>query len=125
METQSQAKLACDVEGFVGAKLLPGFDQLEEAYRLRSSNKSVLDQLIWKLTGLVRVFVRRHGEHESDPVPLRPPATVVDVARTIHAEVADACRGANVWGPSARFPGQRVGRDHVVADDDTVEIVTR
>ena len=80
---------------------------------------------IWKLTGLVRVFVRRHGEHESEPVALHPPATVVDVARTIHAEVADACRGARVWGPSARFPGQRVGRDHVVAEDDTVEIVTR
>ena len=36
----------------LGAKLLPGFDQLEEAYHKRSSNKSVLDQLIWKLTGL-------------------------------------------------------------------------
>ena len=36
----------------LGAKLLPGFDQLEEAYHERSSNKSVLDQLIWKLTGL-------------------------------------------------------------------------
>ena len=36
----------------LGAKLLPGFDQLEEAYRRRSSNKSVLDQLVWKLTGL-------------------------------------------------------------------------
>ena len=59
------------------------------------------------------------------PIPLRPQATVVDVARSIHAEVADACRGANVWGPSARFPGQRVGRDHVVAEDDTVEIVVR
>jgi len=84
-----------------------------------------LREEIWKLTGLVRVFVRRHREQESEPVALHPPATVVDVARTIHAEVADACRGAHVWGPSARFDGQRVGRDHVVADDDTVEIVTR
>ena len=73
----------------------------------------------------MRVFVRRHGEDESEPVALRPSATVVDVARTIHAEVADACRGAHVWGPSARFPGQRVGRDHVVVDEDTIEIVLR
>ncbi len=36
----------------LGATLLPGFDQLEDAYHRRSSNKSVLDQLIWKLTGL-------------------------------------------------------------------------
>jgi coenzyme F420 biosynthesis associated uncharacterized protein len=36
----------------LGAKLLPGFAALEAAYHQRSSNKSVLDQLIWKLTGL-------------------------------------------------------------------------
>jgi ribosome-interacting GTPase 1 len=28
-----------------------------------------------------------------------------------------------VWGPSARFEGQRVGREHVVHDGDTVEIL--
>jgi coenzyme F420 biosynthesis associated uncharacterized protein len=36
----------------LGAELLPGFAQLEEAYRRRSSSRSVLDQLIWKFTGL-------------------------------------------------------------------------
>jgi len=84
-----------------------------------------LREAIWDLTGLLRVFIRRPGEADAEPLPLRPPATVLDVARAIHAEVADACRGAHVWGPSARFPGQRVGRYHVVADGDTVEIVTR
>lgn len=28
-----------------------------------------------------------------------------------------------VWGPSVRFDGQRVGRAHIVADLDEVEIV--
>ena len=92
---------------------------------LDDSSVDRLREEIWKLTGLVCVFVRRHGERESEPVALHPPATVVDVARTIHAEVAAACRGAQVWGPSARFEGQRVGREHVVADGDTVEIVLR
>jgi putative hydrolase len=36
----------------LGDRLLPGFADLEDAYRKRSANKSVLDQLIWKLTGL-------------------------------------------------------------------------
>jgi coenzyme F420 biosynthesis associated uncharacterized protein len=36
----------------LGAKLLPGFDQLEKAYRARSTSKSVLEMLIWKLSGL-------------------------------------------------------------------------
>jgi coenzyme F420 biosynthesis associated uncharacterized protein len=47
----------------LGAKLLPGFDQLEEAYHKRSSNKSVIDQLIWKLTGLdLKLQQYRKGE---------------------------------------------------------------
>ena len=36
----------------LGSKLLPGFDELERAYRERSSGKSALEVLIWKLTGL-------------------------------------------------------------------------
>ena len=36
----------------LGAKVLPGFDRLEKAYRERSSSRSPLDTLIWKLTGL-------------------------------------------------------------------------
>jgi coenzyme F420 biosynthesis associated uncharacterized protein len=47
----------------LGAKLLPGFESLEEAYRRRSSNKSVIDQLIWKLTGLdLKLQQYRRGE---------------------------------------------------------------
>jgi coenzyme F420 biosynthesis associated uncharacterized protein len=36
----------------LGDKLLPGFAKLEQAYRERSSGKSALELLIWKLTGL-------------------------------------------------------------------------
>jgi hypothetical protein len=80
---------------------------------------------VWRLTGLVRIFLRHHGEDEAEPVALRPPATVAQVARSIHHELEARCRGARVWGASARFDGQRVGREHVLADGDTVEIITR
>src|SRR5919201_1167814 len=76
-------------------------------------------EAVWRLTGLVRVFLR-----DDEPVALHPPITVLDVAHTIHHELAESCRGARVWGPSARFEGQRVGRDHLLADGDTVEILT-
>jgi small GTP-binding protein len=87
-----------------------------------------LDELrdrIWRLTGLIRVFLRRPGRDEAEPQPLHPPATVADVARTIHDEVEAACTGARIWGPSARFDAQRVGRDHVLEDGDTVEVLVR
>ena len=78
---------------------------------------------MWGLTGLIRVFLRHGGEVEDEPVALHPGATIVDVADTIHHELAAACRGAHVWGPSARFDGQRVGRDHELADGDAVEVL--
>jgi coenzyme F420 biosynthesis associated uncharacterized protein len=47
----------------LGAELLPGFQELEEAYRRRSSNKGMLDQLVWKLTGLdLKLQQYRQGE---------------------------------------------------------------
>jgi small GTP-binding protein len=87
-----------------------------------------LDELrdrIWQLTGLIRVFLRRPGHDAAEPQPLHPPATVADVARTIHHEVEAACTGARIWGPSARFDAQRVGRDHLLEDGDTVEVLVR
>jgi putative hydrolase len=36
----------------LGARILPGFDRLEAAYRRRSSGKSPLEVLVGKLTGL-------------------------------------------------------------------------
>ena len=87
-----------------------------------------LDRLrdaIWALTGLVRVWVRKPGEEQAEAVPLHPPATVADVAHAIHHELGRTCIGARVWGPSARFDAQRVGRGHVVADGDVIEVLTR
>lgn len=82
-----------------------------------------LRRALWELLGLRRVFLRQ-GEHvEEDPRPFHPPVLVVDVADAIHHELAQRCAGARVWGASARFPGQRVGRLHELADGDTVEIL--
>jgi small GTP-binding protein len=78
---------------------------------------------VWRLTGLTRVFLRHANAVDDEPVALKPPVTVADVADTIHHELGERCRGGRVWGPSARFPGQQVGRAHVLADGDTVEIL--
>jgi len=76
---------------------------------------------VWRLTGLLRVYLQDGG----DPVALHPPVTVEDVAHSIHHELGERCTGARVWGPSSRFPGQRVGSAHELADGDSVEILDR
>jgi ribosome-interacting GTPase 1 len=80
-------------------------------------------EAVWRLLGLVRVYLRRAGEIDDEPVAFSPGATVEEVADAIHHDLGTSFRAARVWGPSARFAGQRVGRGHVVQDLDVVEIL--
>jgi small GTP-binding protein len=84
-----------------------------------------LRDAIWDLTGLIRARPRRDGRVDDEPFALPVGATVAELAERIHHDVAAVCTGARVWGPSARFDGQRVGREHVLADGDVVEVATR
>jgi hypothetical protein len=77
----------------------------------------------WRLTGLIRVRLRTAGKTDDEPVALEPGATASDVADWVHHDLAATFSGARVWGPSARFDGQRVGRHHPVLDGDVVEIL--
>ena len=84
-----------------------------------------LRETIWGLTGLIRVWPRRDGRADDEPFALPTGATVAELADRIHHEVGRSCTGGRVWGPSARFDGQRVGRSHVLADGDVVEVLAR
>jgi uncharacterized protein len=97
---------------------LPGVELVAVSV-LDDASLDAFREAVWRLTGLVRIFLR-----DEEPVALHPPVSVLDVAHTIHHELAESCLGARLWGPSARFEGQRVGRDHPLADGDTVEILT-
>jgi ribosome-interacting GTPase 1 len=104
-----------------GAALRAAFPELQvvEVTVLDDASVERLRETIWQLTGLMRVYLR-DGEH---PIALEPPATVLDVADAIHHDLGARCTGARVWGPSARFDGQQVGRAHELRDGDTVEIL--
>jgi small GTP-binding protein len=80
-------------------------------------------EAVWALTGLIRVRLRKDGAVDEEPLALRPGATVTDVADWVHHDLGSSLTGGRVWGRSARFEGQRVGRDHVVADGDIVEVL--
>ena len=92
---------------------------------LDDASLEVLRAAIWRLTGLLRVYLRSNGVVHDEPLPLRPGATIIDVADSVHHDLAATLSGARVWGPSARFDGQRVGRAHAVQDGDIVEILIR
>lgn len=91
---------------------------------LDDESLDALKEAVWQLTGLIRIYLRRGGVTEAEPLALDDGATVFDVARAIHKDLGATCRGGRVWGPSARFDGQQVGREHRVSDGDTVEVIS-
>jgi small GTP-binding protein len=81
-------------------------------------------EAVWKLTGLIRVYLRHNKQVDEEPLAMEQGATIIDVATKVHKELAATFRGARIWDPSARFDGQQVGSNHPVQDGDSVEIIT-
>ncbi|MGH2588228.1 MAG: GTPase [Dehalococcoidia bacterium] len=91
---------------------------------LDDDSLAAFKEALWRMTGLIRVYLRRNGSVDEEPLALEEGATALEVARAIHKDLAVSFRSARVWGPSARFEGQQVGRGHRVTDGDTVEVLT-
>jgi len=72
---------------------------------------------------IVRVHTKVPGKPaESDrPFTFFRGATVHDVARLVHKDIAESLRFARIWG-AAVYDGQQVGPEHVVDDQDIVEL---
>lgn len=82
-----------------------------------------IPQKIYEVANIKRIFTKTPGEKPAyPPVSMKREATVIDVARKVHKDIAKQFKYARVWGASVKFGGQRVGEDHVPADGDTVEI---
>lgn len=78
---------------------------------------------IFNYLELVRVYTKAPNTPPSQkPLVLRRGATIQDVALNIHKDFVERFQYARVWGPSAKYPGERVGLEHVVEDKDIVEI---
>jgi len=93
---------------------------------LRNKGFEVVGEAIFNVLGLIRVYTKQpNGEVADRPLVLRQGATVLDVARAVHSRLVRNFRFAKIWGPSAKYPGERVGMDHVVMDEDIVEIHAR
>lgn len=74
--------------------------------------------------GLIRVYTKVPGKPPDcgRPFVLHPGATVADVARLVHRDLADHVRFARLW--NATHDGHHAGRDYPVADGDVIELHT-
>ncbi|MEM3736910.1 MAG: TGS domain-containing protein [Candidatus Bathyarchaeia archaeon] len=89
-------------------------------------NIELLKHKIFSFLGILRVYTRRPGQPGCDkPFILRRGSKIIDLAAGIHSDFERRFRFARIWGPSAKFPGERVGADTELRDGDIVEIYMR
>jgi ribosome-interacting GTPase 1 len=79
---------------------------------------------IFNCLGLVRVYTKEPNQSKTSdhPFVVREGTTVKELARSIHSDLAERYRYSRIWGPTSKFPGERVGPEHILGDQDIVEI---
>lgn len=82
-----------------------------------------LSEKIFRFLNVVRIYSKEPGKpvDKSAPFTCLIGSTVAEFAGHVHRDLAEKTKTARVWG-SAAFDGQTVGRDHIVADGDVVEL---
>lgn len=97
---------------FVSAKEGEGLEEIKER--------------IFEKLELVRIFLKPKGEKaDNEPMIIKKGSTIEDVCKKLHSDFIEKFRYARIWGPTAKFPKQRVGLDHELEEGDTVRIITR
>ena len=86
-----------------------------------------LREEIFRKIGLIRVYLKpQSGKVDyEEPLILRRGATIEDICNAIHRDFVRRFRYAMVWGKSVKFPGQHVGLEHRVEDEDIIRLVLR
>ena len=85
-----------------------------------------LKEKIFQSFDRIRVYTKEPGkEKSSKPVILNPESTVKDAAEKILKGFSFQVKETKIWGPSSKFPGQKVGLKHKLKDLDVVEFKTR
>lgn len=103
--------------------------QIDEDVLFISANSRDLKHLkdkIFEALGFMRVYLKPKGKEADmdEPMILKKGAYVGDLVRKIHRDLEDRFKFARVWGNSAKYPRQEVGKEHELAEGDVVSIIS-
>jgi small GTP-binding protein len=86
-----------------------------------------LKEEIFEHLKLIRVYLKPQGKKADleDPLIVRKGSTVEEVAGKLHRDFLKNFRHAKVWGNSVKFPGQKVGLEHVLDDKDVLRLIIK
>lgn len=91
----------------------------------KDQNMEQLREKIFESLNLVRIYLKQPGKEPDmkEPLIIKGAYTIIKLAEKIHKEMAKNFKYAKIWGPSARFKGQKVGPMHMLKDEDIVELI--
>ena len=90
-------------------------------------NTDGLKDEIFERLELIRLYLKPQGKKADleEPMIIRKGSTIEDVAAKLHRDFIKNFRHAKVWGSSVKFPGQKVGLDHVLQDKDILRLIIK
>ncbi|TLZ49067.1 MAG: GTP-binding protein [Methanobacteriota archaeon] len=117
----------------VGGDYLREVEKRLEGWRvvpISAEKREGLERLkdeIYKGLRFIRIYLKPQGKDADlvEPLIVKSGSTVGMVCDSIHRDIRQKFRFANVWGRSATHPGQRVGLEHVLEDEDILTLVSR
>jgi ribosome-interacting GTPase 1 len=117
----------------VGGDYLRQVEKRLAAWRIvaiSAEKKEGLDRLkeeIYRSLKFIRIYLKPHGKEADmkEPLIVKEASTVGMVCDALHRDFRAKFRFANVWGKSANHPGQRVGLEHKLVDEDILTVVVR
>lgn len=83
---------------------------------------------IWEYLNLIRIYTKPKGQLPDYATPIVLNAeknSIDDLCMKIHKSLQKDFKCALVWGSSAKHNPQRVGRDHIVEDEDVVQVIKK
>jgi len=85
-----------------------------------------LKEKIFQSFDKLRIYTKEPGKPKTKrPIILKPKSTVKHVAEKILTGFSKRVKETKIWGPSSKFPGQKVGLAHKLKDLDVVEFRTK
>src|SRR5512136_2359223 len=86
-----------------------------------------LKEEVYNALRFIRIYMKPQGKEADliEPLVIKDGSDVGMICDAIHRDFRKNFRYAQIWGKSARFPGQIVGLDHKVFDQDIVTIIVK
>jgi uncharacterized protein len=90
-------------------------------------NIEELKEVIFNAMDFIRIYCKEVGKKADieEPMIMRKGDTVETMCRKLHKDFVDKFKFVKIWGPSAKFPGQRLSLGHPLQDEDIVELHIR